>query len=449
MLERAPHDLIRRNYLLGILNGALFFLFNAFIDLDTVLPGFAWELTGGRPLWIGVLVSLVGMGWFWPQLFLAPMLATKTRLLPAYHLSAAVRLVALGAAAVVAWHLEAFSPAVALALITLCYALYSSGGGLSIIPFMTLVGDSVPPNWRGRFFGARYLFGGLLAFGAGFVVKWLLSEGSGYEFPRNYAVMFGLGLIVAIPSLLSFCFVKEPPRVTQRRRMPVLRELRRGLRLARRNRNFRRLLVTRGLRSLSLGLTTPFIVPYALAELKVTTAAVGLFLGAKVLTYALSNILWSRVGDQHGNRRLLVLSAMISLLAASLLLVVRFLPAGQAVTVAGLSLSWRAVFVGVIFAGIGFSSSGQEIGYTNFLLEMMEERKRSVYLGFFHLYLAPLCWVPLLGALLIGSQGRFMLGFWLSALLTLAMVAYTFRLREVRDFTLPENGEEPPVAAGQ
>jgi len=117
--------------------------------------------------------------------------------------------------------------------------------------------------------------------------------------------------------------------------------------------------------------------------------------------------------------------------------------------VAGLSLSWRAVFVGVIFAGIGFSSSGQEIGYTNFLLEMMEERKRSVYLGFFHLYLAPLCWVPLLGALLIGSQGRFMLGFWLSALLTLAMVAYTFRLREVRDFTLPENGEEPPVAAGQ
>lgn len=444
MPERAPHGLIRRNYLLGIVNGSLFFLFNAFIDLDVVLPGFAWELTGGHPLWIGVLVSLIGMGWFWPQLFLAPMLATQPRLLPAYRLSAVVRFLGLGAAALLAWKADALAPAVALGLIALCYALYSSGGGLSIIPFMTIVSDSVPPNWRGRFFGARYLIGGLMAFGAGFVVKWLLSEASGHDFPRNYALMFAIGVAIAVPSMLAFCLVEEPPRAPQRRRMPVLQELRRGLRLAQRNRNFRRLLVTRGLRSLALGLTTPFIVPYALDTLGVTAAAVGLFLGAKVLTYSLSNILWSRVGDQHGNRRLLLLSAMVSLTSVALLLGVRFLPGTHAVNVAGLSLSWRAVLVCFIFAGIGFSSSGQEIGYTNFLLEMLEERKRSVYLGFFYLYLAPLCWVPLLGALLIGDQGRFMLGFWFSTVLTLAMLVYTFRLREVRDFTALENGQETP-----
>jgi MFS family permease len=446
MPERTqPPGLIRRTYILGIVNGALFFLFNAFIDLDIVLPDFAWKLTGGRPLGVGILVSLISMGWFWPQLFLAPLLATQRRLLPAYHLSAVLRFVALAGAAVVAWNLGGLSPTVALVLITLSYGLYSSGGGLSIIPFMTIVGDSVPPNWRGRFFGARYLIGGLLAFGAGFVVKWLLSEHSGYAFPRNYAVMFTVGLIIAIPSMLAFCFVREAPRLPQRRRMPVLRELQRGLRLARRNRNFRRLLVTRGLRSLSLGLTTPFIVPYALGSLQVTGAAVGLFLGAKVLTYALSNILWSRVGDQYGNRRLLVLSALVSLVSVVLLLTVRFLPASHALTVAGLPLSWRGAFVCLIFAGIGFSSSGQEIGYTNFLLEMLEERKRSVYLGFFHLYLAPLCWVPLLGALLIGEHGRFMLGFWISAVVMLAMVVYTFRLREVRDLASPELTGGPPA----
>ncbi|NPV48903.1 MAG: MFS transporter [Armatimonadetes bacterium] len=441
MLERAPQGLIPRNYILGIVNGSLFFLFNAFIDLDIVLPGFAWQLTGGRPLWIGVLVSLIGMGWFWPQLFLAPMLATQPRLLPAYHLSAAVRFVALAAAAMVAWNLERFSPGVALLLITLCYALYSSGGGLSIIPFMTIVSDSVPPQWRGRFFGARYLIGGLLAFGAGFVVKWLLGEDSGYEFPHNYALLFTIGVAIAIPSMTAFCLVEEPPRAPQRRRLPIAQELRRGLRLTRRNRNFRRLLVTRGLRSLALGLTTPFIVPYALDALGVTPAAVGLFLGAKVLTYSLSNILWSRVGDQYGNRRLLVLSAMISLVSVALLLGVRFLPAQPVVAVAGLPLSWRGVLICLIFAGIGFSSSGQEIGYTNFLLEMIEERKRSVYLGFFYLYLAPLCWVPLLGAVLIGEHGKFMLGFWISAILTLVMTVYTFRLREVRDFAVPDEAQ--------
>lgn len=435
MLERAPHGLITRNYVLGIVNGSLFFLFNAFIDLDIVLPGFAWQLTGGRPLWIGVLVSLIGMGWFWPQLFLAPMLATQPRLLPAYRLSAAVRFVALAAAAMVAWSLQQYSPTVALMLIALCYALYSSGGGLSIIPFMTIVSDSVPPQWRGRFFGARYLIGGLLAFAAGFVVKWLLSEASGYKFPHNYALLFTIGVTIAVPSLVAFCLVKEPPRAPQRRRLPIAQELRRGLRLTRRNRNFRRLLVTRGLRSLTLGLTTPFIVPYAVAVLGVTPGAVGLFLGAKVLTYSLSNMLWSRVGDQYGNRRLLVLSATISLVSVALLLGVRFLPAQHVAAVAGLPLSWRGILICLVFAGIGFSSSGQEIGYTNFLLEMIEERRRSVYLGFFYLYLAPLCWVPLLGALLIGERGEFMLGFSIAAALTLVMTAYTFRLREVRDFT--------------
>jgi MFS family permease len=430
--------LIRRNYVLGVINGTLFFLFNAFIDIDVVLPGFAWKLTGGNPLWVGGAVSLINSGWFWPQLFLTPILATRERLMPWYWLSAVARCLALAAAAAVAWNAQGLSPAAVLALITLFYALYTSGGGLSMIPFITIVSASVPPHWRGRFFGARYLIGGLLAFGASFVVKWLLGEHSGYDFPRNYALMFVLGTAIAVPSTVAFCLAKEPPHDPQRRRLSVMLELQRGLRLTRRNRNFRRLLVTRGLWALALGLTTPFIVPYALGPLGVAPAAVGLFLGAKVLTYSLSNILWSRVSDQQGNRQLLVLSSLISLLAMGLLLGVRFLPDGYLLTVAGLPLSWRGALICLVFAAIGFSNSGQEIGYTNFLLEMLEERKRSVYLGFFYLFLAPLCWVPLVGALLIGQHGHFLLGFHLSAFLILAMVVYTFRLREVREIYSPD-----------
>ena len=429
--------LIRRNFVLGVINGSLFFLFNAFIDIDVVLPGFAWKLTGGNPLWVGLAVSLINSGWFWPQLFLTPILATRERLMPWYWLSAIARCLALTAATAVAWNTHGLPPTTVLALITLFYALYTSGGGLSIIPFITIVSASVPPHWRGRFFGARYLIGGLMAFGASFVVKWLLSENSGYDFPRNYALMFAMGTVIALPSVAAFCLAKEPPRDPQRRRLPVLLELQRGLRLTQRHPNFRRLVVTRGLWALALGLTTPFIVPYAMGPMGVAPAAVGLFLGAKVLTYALSNILWSRVSDQQGNRQLLVLSSLISLLAMGLLLGVRFLPDGYLLTLAGLPLSWRGALICLVFAAIGFSNSGQEIGYTNFLLEMLEERKRSVYLGFFYLFLAPLCWVPFVGALLIGQQGRFLLGFHLSAFLILAMVVYTFRLREVREVNFP------------
>lgn len=423
--------LSKRNFILGLINGSLFILFTTFIDPDTVLPGFAWQLTGGKPLLVGLLVSIIGTGWFWPSLFLSPLFATKQRLMPSYRLSALGRSLALFGLPLVALNLEHFSPTVGFALVTLMYLSYTSCGGLSMIPFMTMVGETIPPHWRGRFFGARYLLGGLMALVAGPWVRWLLSTHSGFEFPTNYALLFLAGAVFAFPSMLSFCFAEEYPRVVKRRRVSVLLELQRGLRIVRRDRNFKRLIVTRCLAAFMLGLTIPFIVPYAIAKLGIPPSAVGLFVVCKVITYSLSNLLWSRVSDYSGNRRLLILSAFMALGALTLVLVVHLLPATQ-FNLFGHTLPLRVAFVGLIFACFGFANAGQEIGYTNFLLEVIPDGKRPTYLSVYYLFWLPLCWVPVIGALLIGSQQRFMLGFSIALVLCVAMVVYTFRLREVR-----------------
>ena len=304
---------------------------------------------------------------------------------------------------------------------------------MSLIPFMSIVADTIPARWRGRFFGWRYLTGGLAAFGVGFVIRWLLSDQSPYVFPHNYAVIFTAAAILAVPSLVSFCFAEEPPLPTKRRRVPLGIELRRGLRLLKRDPNFRRLIVARSLATMMLGLALPFIVPYGLSQLGAPAAALGLFVSCKVLTYAISNVFWSRVSDHGGNRRLLLLSAFLGLGAVWMVLVVHWLPTTHLVSVVGLSLSWRTAFLCLIFAAFGFSNAGQEIGYTNFLLELIPERKRPTYLGIYYLMWAPLCWVPLLGALFIGSAHRFMLGFVLAALIGLFLLRYTLKLKEVRE----------------
>ncbi|MEN6303450.1 MAG: hypothetical protein ABFD96_12035 [Armatimonadia bacterium] len=441
MSEAIQRNLSRRNFALGLINGALFILLATFIDVDTVVPGFAWQLTGGKTIFVGVLISVINMGWFWPQLLLSSTFATADRLMPWYWLSALTRGVALFALAAVAWYLDAFTPWLGFVLIAAMYVLYSSGGGLSIIPFMSVVADSIPPNWRGKFFGARYLVGGMMALVAGAWIRWLLSDQSGLAFPRNYAWMFLIGAIVATPSLLSWCFAREPARPVQRRRVAVPVELRRGLRLLRRDSNFRRLLITRSLSTITLGLTLPFIVPYALSQLRVPAAAVGLFVTSKIITYSLSNLLWSRVSDEGGNRRLLLLSGFMTIGALALVLSVRMLPTDHLVTIAGINVTWRVAFLCLIFAAFGFSNAGQEIGYTNFLLELIPERKRSVYMGIFYAAISPLCWVPFFGSLAIGTGGRFVMGFSIAAVLALAMMRYTFRLREVREFEGDGNGE--------
>ena len=432
-ISPAQQGLSKRNFILGLINGSLFILFTTFIDPDTVLPGFVWQLTGGKPLLVGLMVSIISTGWFLPPLFLSPIFATSERFMPLYRVSAVGRCVGLFALPLVAFNLDRLNPTTGFLLVTLMYLVFSSFGGLSLIPFMSIVSETIPPHWRGRFFGARYLLGGLMALAAGPWVRYLLSDHSGFRFPSNYALLFLAGALVALPSMLSFCFAEERQRVVQRRRISVLLELQRGLRIVRRDRNFKRLIVTRCLSAFMLGLTLPFIVPYALSQLGVAASAVGLFVVCKVITYSLSNLLWSRVSDYSGNRRLLILSAFMSLVALVLVLVVHLLPDTQLHLFGGHSVPLRVAFVGLIFACFGFSNAGQEIGYTNFLLELIPERKRPTYLSVYYLFWLPLCWVPMLGAVLIGNHQRFMLGFSIAMALCIALVGYTFRLREVRE----------------
>jgi MFS family permease len=425
--------LSRRNFTLGVINGGLFILMASLLDTDTVLTGFAWQLTGGKALWIGLLVSIINSGWFWPSLFLSPYFATRSRLMPWYQITVATRLVGLFAMAAVSWRVTDLPLASGFVLFTAMYLIYTASGGISLIPFLSIVADTIPAHWRGRFFGWRYLTGGLAAFGVGFVIRWLLSDASPYVFPHNYAVIFTAGALLAVPSLVSFCFAEEPPLRQARRRVPMGVELRRGFRLLQRDPNFRRLIVARSLATIMLGLALPFIVPYGLSQLGAPAAALGLFMSSKVLTYAISNVFWSRVSDTRGNRRLLLLSAVLGLAAVGMVLVVHWLPTTHLMWVAGLPLTWRTAFLCLTFAAFGFSNAGQEIGYTNFLLELIPERKRPTYLGIYYLVWAPLCWVPLLGALLIGNAHRFMLGFVLAAIVGVALLRYTLKLKEVRD----------------
>jgi len=49
-------------------------------------------------------------------------------------------------------------------------------GGIAAVPFFDIWGKSLPFNLRGRFFGYRQLWGGVLAIGSGLIVKNILGN---------------------------------------------------------------------------------------------------------------------------------------------------------------------------------------------------------------------------------------------------------------------------------
>jgi len=445
--------LVRRNFALGVVNGVVFIAASAFMEPTAVLPAFVLALTGGGKIWVGIVAALVTCGWFWPQIFLGGFFSTRARLLPFYWVSSVGRVVAiLAIAAVVAFAPHGHS-AWLFVVVAALFLLYSSSGAVGMIPFFSIVTDSMPANRRGRFFGLRCLMGGLLAMGAGVAVKAILSESHGLQFPQNYVLVFSIAAVLMAISAGAFSLVTEPEHNVQRHKLPLSMEVVRGLRLLRRDRNWRLLMWSRVFGAIAFGSSGPFLVPFALEVLKAPQSVVGAFLTIMAAASAGSNVLWSRIGDRRGNRKLLIWSSATAALPAAIALLSPAVPATPLGTWFGLPLTLRLAVFSLAFIPLGFAAPGQDIGQTNFLLDIAPERRRSTYLGFSYVVMLPLAWWPVVGALMIG-HARFALAFAVGTLAAAATVLIVTRLGEPRagDLGLVAEGapeiEVQPLAAG-
>jgi MFS family permease len=424
---------IRRNFKLGVINGSFWLLARALTDPDTILPAFAVALMGDNPLYVGLLVSLVNAGWFWPPLLMTRRMSTTERRHPWYKLSAVIRVGAMLAAWAAAYWLAADSPVVAFVAIGLSYLAFSSGGGIGLIPFMSVVTDSVPPDRRGKFFAMRFFFGGLMAFLAGFWVKWLLGEDSGYSFPQDYAYLFGVATVVSALALLSWWFAREPEHKVETRSLPLGVQLLRGLRRLRRHPEFRRLVMSRVMMSASYGLIVPFLVPYAYRSLAMAEAMVGIALASRVLCYSMFNIIWSRLSRRYGNRFLMMVGGAVHMAGVVLVLLTPLMPAIELGTLFGLQFDLRLAVLMLCFGAVGAARSGQVTGQNAYLLDFTPERTRPVYLATYYLISLPMAFMPLATALLIGTQGRYLLSFGLAAAATVACIGIYASLQNLRE----------------
>jgi MFS family permease len=419
----------RRNFVLGVVNGGLWIFAMALIDPGTVMPAFALELTGSV-FGVGLIAAALQAGWSWPPIFLTGLMERARSRMFYYHLSAAVRIVLMWIIVLVVAGARRGQMAYLWIVVALLLAM-SSAGGLGLLPFMNVVSDTIPPRLRGRFFGLRYLSGGLLSLLGGGMVKHLLSPAAQATFPRNYVIIFATSAAVTTVALSLFSCVKEAPHPVRRHSLPLPVQLRWGWRLLCRDANYRLLTLATWLGGLAGGLVMPFLVPFALRTLRLPTQAVGLFLAASVLVGSLSNLVWSYLSDVRGNRRALVVSGACYVLVALAALAAYLLPTRPTGQWLGVPTSPALWWMLGVFALSGAAFAGQAISGTNYLLEICPRASRQTYLAFYYLVTTPLTLWPVAGAAVIGQQGRYGAGFAGAAVLSAAMLLVVLRLREV------------------
>jgi len=300
----------RWNFGVNLADGALFMLAQTFISATTILPFFVSRLTD-NPFYIGLLAVIAHGGWFFPQLFSAGPIERTARKKPwLINLGFFVErlpLLLLPATALLAVR----APGWALLLFFLIFAMYNLGAGIIAPAWQDLIAVCFPPTRRGRLMGIS-MFAGTVAGALGAAGSSRILEAQ--PFPRNFMILFGLAALLMLLGWVALALTREPVRQVRRSEENRLRIWTRLGRILRRDRNFRRFLIARGLMAVS-GMGMAFVTAAAVSRWDVSGGTVGNYTVALLVGQAAGNLLFGFLADRKGHKLSLVIGALAATLA--------------------------------------------------------------------------------------------------------------------------------------
>jgi MFS family permease len=412
----------RRNQTLGILNGMLVNLGNAFVDPFTVLPVFITTF-GGSSILVGFVSATFFAGWFLPQVFVANIAQARRRVLPIYTAAAAFRFVGFAGAGASVFLLDPGQRGLILFCVCAGLSVNALAAGVAAVPFLEITSKTVPVNKRGAFFAGRRVIGGILGIIAGLVIAAVLKGDPGamwartsvfqlverfvttigwtnLEFPHDYGLLIIIGAVISTAGVVAYLFVHEPDAIHVARATPLRDHLAEGMRLLKRMPDYRTFLWMRVFYQLT-AMAYPFYATYAYTRLGFSQASVGVFVSVWVGAGVLSNAVWGRLLDRKGNRIVFVATAAMGVVAPLAMLV---LSSRQAPAAAWLSTAVFAVVVST-FLFNGFARSGRFIANQTYLLESAPPKQRPLYVGFMNSLSFPFMLSPILGGLVVMTLG--------------------------------------------
>ena len=129
--------------------------------------------------------------------------------------------------------------------------------GTGALARMDAIGKVISPSRRALFFATRNFWGGVLVFGVGFVVRYLLDPVHGQPFPLSFTWFFVLSCGSFIGAALTFSQIKEMPDVVEQPRHSLKAQLARAPTLIKQDSTFQRYLWVRVLLNMTR-LAEPF-----------------------------------------------------------------------------------------------------------------------------------------------------------------------------------------------
>lgn len=235
---------------------------------------------------------------------------------------------------------------------------------LSFPAWMSLTGDIVPLEVRGRYFGSRNFIMGV----AGMTTILLVGEWiTRTDQPLGYQLAIGLAFILGLASTYSFSRLKDPAdqKIPSQPLPPNLLGIFRDVK---KHPIFLTLCVTTFLWNFSINVAGPFFSVYMVQDLKATATMVGI---ASIIGNLCRLIVQRKVGelaDRWGPRRVQLISMIL----------IPIVPALWAFSTAMFQIYFIEVLAGIVWGAYNLASF-------NFLLSLIPEDQRARYSALFQL----------------------------------------------------------------
>jgi MFS family permease len=367
--EAALPKSYRRNFWCFALDFGFFGLGMAFVSVNTVMPSFLTVL-GTSSAFIGLISSLQSASWLLPQLLAARYLADKPRKKPYILGPAAAGRSLLVVLAALVWITGAAPTWLTMLAVLLVVVGFWVADGLGSVAWFDVMSSAIPPRRRGRLVGTGQVIGSSLAFLAGFVVEWLLSD-RGPAFPNNYALLFLLGSAMLGCSLLAISFLVEDHGFTSARVLSWREYLPQLWNVFKQDRVFRRLILARQLSGLS-SLSIPFYMTYALESLGLPSHVAGRYTSIGVLGSIFAALTFGWLNERYGSKRVILISLTLGLLVPIMALLL------PALITEPSSLAWG---YGLVFFCLSALMSSMMPGWMTYVLEWAPPSERPTYVG--------------------------------------------------------------------
>lgn len=190
-------------------------------------------------------------------------------------------------------------PAIALVILVGVSGLLQAGTGPA---WVSLMGDTVPHEQRGRYFGFRNGIMSVVALAASLAAGFYLDRAPS---PGGFQFVLALGLVFALVGIVLYGWQVDPPRPIVR--TPFLTALREPFR----DKGFVRFLRFSMFWSAAVMLAAPFVIPYFLSHLGMTFTQVAIWSAIAALCTLGAAPLWGRIADQVGHKTVLKVTSLL------------------------------------------------------------------------------------------------------------------------------------------